>query len=219
MHILTIDSISKSFGDKKILSDIYLTCKTGDIVGILGRNGTGKTTLLNVIFGIEEYENRFVKMDEKVLNTQKLIFGNISFLNQSGFTPKSFSVKKAICLSVEDKRIAEFYNDEVINQIKDRQINQLSTGELRYLEIKIILFNNSKFCLLDEPFSGLSTILIDKISSMLIHNACKKGIFVTDHNYTEILKIASSIILIKNGKSIPIKDKTELVEHNYLLKL
>lgn len=219
LHTLKIDSINKSFGDKKVLHDIYLECRTGEIVGVLGRNGSGKTTLFKIIYGIEEAENKFIKLDGKVLNTSKLIFNNISFLNQTSFIPKSFSVKKSIFLSIENSKTEEFYNDDIIKQIIVKQINQLSTGELRYLEIKIILFNNSKFCLLDEPFSGLSPIAIDKVVVMLIQNYQKKGILITDHNYNEVMKISNKIILLKNGKSISIKDRNELIEHNYLFKL
>lgn len=218
-HTLKVDSISKDFGDKKVLSDIYLECKTREIVGVLGRNGTGKTTLLKIIFGIENAENKFVKLDNKVLNTKKSIFNNISYLSQSSSIPKYFSVNKSIRLSIEKTKIDEFYNDEFIHKIREKSISHLSTGELRYLEIKIILFNNSKFCLLDEPFSGLSPIMIDKISLMLLQFANTKGIFITDHNYREIMKISTKIILIKNGKSIPIQDYNELIEHNYLLNL
>jgi ABC-type lipopolysaccharide export system ATPase subunit len=218
-HSLKIDSINKNFGDKKVLSDIYLECKTGEIVGILGRNGSGKTTLFKIIYGIEETENKFIKLNETVLNTPKLIFKNISFLSQSSFIPQSFSVKKAIFLSIENSKIEEFYNDESINLISNKKINQLSTGQLRYLEIKIILFNDSKFCLLDEPFSGLSPIVIDKVTAMIVQNINKKGVFITDHNYSEIIKISSKMILLKNGKSILIKNKDELVEHNYLPNL
>ena len=219
VHILKIDSIIKSFGDKKIISDIYLECKTGEIVGVLGRNGSGKTTLFKIIFGIEKAENKFIKLDDLVLNTEKLIFNNISFLNQASSIPNSFSVKKSILLSVENYKIEEFYNDDNINQIRGKQINQLSTGQLRYLEIKIILFNNSKFCLLDEPFSGLSPIVIDKVSEMLVKYTSEKGIFITDHNYNQIMQISSKIFLLKNGQSISIKDKSDLIKHNYLLNL
>lgn len=218
-YTLKIDSVTKSYGDKRVLSDISLECKTGEIIGILGRNGSGKTTLFEIIYGIVEAENKFIKLDSKVLNTQKLVFSNISFLNQSSFIPKAFSVQKAVFLSIDNSKTEEFYNDASVIQIRHKQINQLSTGELRYLEIKIVLFNNSKFCLLDEPFSGLSPIVIDKVISMLVQNGPKKGIFITDHNYREIIKIASKLILLKNGKSIVIKDNAQLVEHNYLVNL
>jgi ABC-type lipopolysaccharide export system ATPase subunit len=219
LNTLIIDSINKSFGDKKVLSDIYLECKTGEIIGVLGRNGSGKTTLFKIIYGLEDAENKFIKLNGTVLNTEKLILNNISFLNQSSFIPISFSVKKSIHLSIEDSKLKEFYNDDNINLIRGKQISQISTGELRYLEVKIILFNISKFCLLDEPFSGLSPINIEKISNLITDNSKRKGIIISDHNYRQILKISSKVVLLKNGKTNSIKNFNELVEHNYILNL
>ena len=218
-YTLKIDSVCKDYGRKKILTDIYLECSTGEIIGVLGRNGTGKTTLLKIIYGIENAENKFIKLNETVLNTEKLIFKNISFLSQSSFIPKYFSVKKSIKLSIESSKIIEFYNDEFIQNISENSIVELSTGELRYLEVKLLLFNDSKFCLLDEPFSGLSPIMIEKISFLILKYASNKGFVITDHNYREIMKISTRLILIKNGKSITIKDYNELIDYNYLTSL
>jgi ABC-type lipopolysaccharide export system ATPase subunit len=85
--------------------------------------------------------------------------------------------------------------------------------------VKIILFNISKFCLLDEPFSGLSPINIEKISNLITDNSKRKGIIISDHNYRQILKISSKVVLLKNGKTNSIKNFNELVEHNYILNL
>lgn len=218
-NILEIDSIIKKFGGDNILSDIYLKCETGEIVGVLGRNGSGKTTLFKIIYGIEGAENKFIKLDKKILNTEKLIFKNISYLSQEHFIPKQFSVSKAIYLSVDNSRVKEFYDDEDIGCLKSKLIRELSTGELRYLETKIVLFNNSKFCLLDEPFSGLSPILVEKIEHLISKYSHTKGIIITDHNYESIMKISTKLILLKNGKTINISNRNELIEHGYLLNI
>ncbi len=68
--ILEIDSVIKSFDVKQILTDIYLKCQTGDIIGILGRNGTGKSTLLKILFGTLKAENSFIKINGKVYDRQ-----------------------------------------------------------------------------------------------------------------------------------------------------
>ena len=218
-YILEIDSIIKNFNSRNLLSDIYLKCETGEIIGILGRNGSGKTTLMKIIYGIESCENKFIKINSDVLNTNKKTFKNLSYLSQEHFIPRNFYVSKAIQLSIDDSLIQEFYEDESVLSFKNKKIHELSTGELRYLEVKILLYNNSRFCLLDEPFSALSPIMIDKISKMIRYHSKKKGILITDHNYKEIIKISSKIILLKNGKSIPIRDLNDLVTYNYLLDI
>ena len=217
-HILEIDSVQKYFNQKIVLSDVYLKCKTGEIIGLLGRNGSGKSTLLKIVFGILSADNKFIRVDGKVLFKNSDLLNEISYLPQENFIPSSFSVKKAIKLSIDKSETADLYKDEFLNSLKNKKIHQLSGGELRYLEIKLILSNPSKFVLLDEPYNGLSPIMIDKINQLIIENSSKKGIIITDHNYENIIKISSRLILMKDGKTIQIKDKMELVEKGYLNK-
>lgn len=215
-HVLEIDSIHKKFDHKSILSDIYLKCETNEIIGLLGRNGSGKSTLLKIIFGILDADFKFVRIDGVIKNKISLLFKEISYLPQENFIPNSFTVKKAIELSIESQNLKSFYNDEMIKSISDKKISHLSGGELRYLEIKLILSNPSKFVLLDEPYNGLSPIMIDKINQLIIENSNKKGIIITDHNYENVIKISTRLMLIKEGKAFHLKDKKELIEKGYL---
>ena len=102
------------------------------------------------------------------------------------------------------------------NPSKTKKIHQLSGGELRYLEINLILSNKSKFVLLDEPYNGLSPLMIDKINLLIQKNAQQKGIIITDHNYENVIKISTQLVLMKNGKTHHLKDKKELIEMGYL---
>lgn len=215
-HVLEIDSIQKKFDYKSVLSDVYLKCETGEIIGLLGRNGSGKSTLLKIIFGILDADFKFVRIDGVIKNKTSDLFKDISYLSQEDFIPNLFSVKRAIQLSIDKDKIADFYQDDFINSLKDKKINHLSGGELRYLEIKLILSNSSKFVLLDEPYNGLSPIMIDKINQLIIENSSKKGIIITDHNYENVIKISSKLILIKEGKTFHLKDKNELIDRGYL---
>jgi ABC-type multidrug transport system ATPase subunit len=217
-HFIEIDSVQKYFNTKPVLTDVYLKCETGEIIGLLGRNGSGKSTLLKIVFGILSADNKFIRVDGKVIFNTNDSLNEISYLSQENFIPSSFSVKRAIQLSIDKDKVADFYQDDFINSLKDKKIHQLSGGELRYLEIKLILSNSSKFVLLDEPYNGLSPIMIEKINQLITENSSKKGIIITDHNYENIIKISSRLILMKDGKTIQIKDKMELVEKGYLSK-
>ncbi|WP_078210600.1 ATP-binding cassette domain-containing protein [Flavobacterium sp. LM5] len=155
-HVLKIDSIQKKFDLKTILSDVYLKCETGDIVGLLGRNGSGKSTLLQLIFGLLKADFKFIRVDGVVKSKTSELFNEISYLSQDNFLPRNFSVAKVIALSIKKDKINAFYSDETITTLKNKSIAELSSGELRYLEIKLVLSNSSKFALLDEPYNGLS---------------------------------------------------------------
>ena len=214
-HTLEVDSILKTYNNTKIVSDIYLKLETNQIIGILGRNGSGKSTLFKIIFGLIPADNKFIRIDGVLKTTTSDLLNEVSYLSQENFIPKHFSVNKSILLSVEKENLECFCNDESIKKIADKRINELSNGELRYLEIKIILNNSSKFVLLDEPFNGLSPLQIDKIITLLRENPSNKGIIITDHNYENVIEISTKIMLMKSGKLIAVKDKNQLLELGY----
>ena len=218
-HILEVDGIQKKFNERVILSDVYLKCETSEVIGILGRNGSGKSTLLKIIFGIVTAPNKCIRIDSVSKNNENSLSKDISYLSQEQFVPNHLSVKKAITLSIDKQKTAFFYEDEFIQSILSKRINQLSSGELRYLEIKIVLFNPSKFVLLDEPYNGLSPLMVDVVNELIKENSEKKGIVITDHNYKNVIKISTRVILIKEGKTHYIRNNAELVERGYLVDL
>ena len=217
-HVLEIDSIQKKFDLKSILSDVYLKCETGDILGLLGRNGSGKSTLMQIIFGVLKADFKFIRVDGVVKSKTSELFNEISYLSQDNFLPRNFRVAKVIALSIKKDKINDFYSDETITTLKNKSICELSSGELRYLEIKLVLHNPSKFVLLDEPYNGLSPLLIEKINDLILKNAAQKGIIITDHNYESIIGISTRLTLLKEGKLHHIKNKEELVEKGYLFR-
>ena len=218
-HILEVDGIQKKFGEKTILSDIYLKCETSEIIGLLGRNGSGKSTLLKIIFGLVSAPNKCIRIDGLSKNNSKVTSEEISYLHQEQFIPNHLSVQKVISLSIDKQNRAIFCEDEFIKALLNKKVKHLSSGELRYLEIKMVLFNSSKFVLLDEPYNGLSPKMAAIVNEMIKINSYKKGIIVTDHNYQNIIDVATRLVLIKNGKLHSISNKEELVEKGYLVSL
>ena len=214
--LLEVDSVQKQYNGKIIISDVYLKCETNDVVGILGRNGSGKSTLLKIIFGIQAADFKFVRVDGIVKANTSALINQISYLPQDNFIPNSLSIKKAIALSIAKDKIAHFSADDMIQSMLTKKIKHLSGGELRYLEIKLILYNDSKFVLLDEPYNGLSPIMIDKINKLMIEKTSVKGIVITDHNYENVIKVSTKLALMKEGKMFHLKNKEELVERGYL---
>ena len=215
-NILEVDSVQKQYDGKIIVSDVYLKCETADIIGILGRNGSGKSTLLKIIFGIVAADFKFVRVDGEVKSKTSDLLKEISYLPQDNFIPNSFTIKKTIQLSITKDKLQNFYADEMIQPMLSKKIKHLSGGELRYLEIKLILNNGSKFVLLDEPYNGLSPLMIDKINGLITVMSRVKGIIITDHNYENVIKVSTKLALMKEGKMHHLKDKNELVEKGYL---
>ena len=214
--VLEVDSVQMQYDGRIIISDVYLKCETNDIIGILGRNGSGKSTLLKIIFGIEAADFKFVRINSVVKTKTSELLNQISYLPQENFIPSSFTVEKTIGLSISKNMISRFHNDEMIQSILDKKIKHLSGGELRYLEIKLVLNTNSKFVLLDEPYNGLSPVMIEKVNQLILSKGDEKGIIITDHNYENVIKVSTKLTLIKEGKLFHLKTKNELVERGYL---
>jgi ABC-type multidrug transport system ATPase subunit len=214
--VLEVDSVQKQYNGKSIISDAYLKCETADVIGILGRNGSGKSTLLKIIFGIVTADFKFVRVDGAVKSKTSDLLNEISYLPQENFIPNLFSVKKTILLSIAKDQLQKFCADEMIQTVLNKKIKHLSSGELRYLEIKLILNKSSNFVLLDEPYNGLSPIMIERINELITEMSSAKGIIITDHNYENVIKVSTKLALMKEGKMYHLKNKNELIEKGYL---
>lgn len=218
VNTLEIDSIYRVVNQNLTLSDIYLKCNTGEIVGIVGRNGAGKSLLMKIIFGIEKTENKFIRINNNIIKKPYKKFGLITYLPQNSFLPKNLKVIKTIKLYISKSEVANFANDQILKPILESKVSELSGGELRYLEIKLLLNFKSHFVLLDEPLSYLSPKLKEKVMKLIVEKSADKGIIVTDHDYFNLKSIITKLHLMNNGSLKQISDESELVMWNYLPK-
>lgn len=214
--ILEVDSLAKRYSERVILSDVYLKCLTGDIVGLFGRNGTGKSTLMKIMFGMEKADNKFVRVNDQVLISQSQLIKEISYLSQDSFLPNNLTVLEIVRLTLNNQNVDSFLNDDILNPFLSTKVNSLSGGELRYLEVKILLNLSSKFVLLDEPFNGLSPIIVQAVSELIKSHSKSKGIILTDHDYHSVLDIANKFYLLSDGYLRSISGRSDLVRLGYL---
>jgi lipopolysaccharide export system ATP-binding protein len=213
---LEIDSVMQAFGNRPVLTDIYLECKTGDIIGLLGRNGTGKSTLLKIIFGSLNGDNKFIRINGEVLIQPFKVSGMVGYLPQHNFLLQHLSVYKIASLYINPGEVASFLDDPIIGSLQNNKISTLSGGELRYLEIKLMLYSNHKFVLLDEPFNGVAPIVVERLKSMIITQSKTKGIILTDHDYSNVMDVANRYCLLYDGGIKHIENKQDLVKWQYL---
>lgn len=215
-NLLEIDSVVKSFDMHVVLTDIYLKCRTGDIIGMLGRNGTGKSTLMKILFGTLRADTKFIRIDGKVYNQPYKTINEICYLPQDSFLPKHLSIEKTIELYLGKNQVQNFLEDPILQKLNTSKISYLSGGELRYLEIKLLLHTDCKFILLDEPFNGVSPILVGEIKKLILKTSEFKGIILTDHDYRNVLNVANRFCMIYDGGIKRIDDKEELVRWGYI---
>jgi ABC-type multidrug transport system ATPase subunit len=218
MKNLHIDSIRKSYYDKLVLSDIFLSCRQGEIVGLLGRNGSGKSTLLKIIFGIESAENKFFRVDNKVLKSFADSSKLINYLPQDNFLPKEIKVQNIIKLFLPKKRRTQLVKNVFIKPLLQKKFKVLSGGEKRILEVLLLLNSEADFILLDEPFNGVSPIIRDHIMKIINDEKPNKGFIITDHDYANVLKVSDRILFLNNASLKEITEKKELIKHGYLTK-
>ena len=216
-HLLEIDSVNKSFGQNRVLTDIYLKCETGDIVGMLGSNGSGKSTFLKILFGSQQTEQKFIRIDGKIFHRPYLTLGEIAYLPQDYFIPQYMTLADAVKLYLsEDSLVNMFFDDSMLYMLQNNKASQLSGGELRYAEIKLLLNIEAKFVLLDEPFNGISPINIESVKDMIRKSAQHKGIILTDHDYRNVIDVANRHYLLWDGGLKSVRDKEDLVLRGYM---
>jgi lipopolysaccharide export system ATP-binding protein len=216
--LLEVDSVIKSYDIKQVLTDVYIKCVSGDIIGLLGRNGIGKSTMLKIIFGSLPAENKFIRINQQLIDKPYTKRDLINYLPQDGFLPANLTVKQVVGLYFDNKNLSQILDDNILKRVIGTKISNLSGGEGRYLEIKILLFSKSKFLLLDEPFNGVAPILIDSIKELIKQQSMNKGIILTDHDYRNVLDVANRYYLMFDGGLKVITDKSELIDWGYIPK-
>lgn len=217
MSKLHIDSITRSFGEKDILKDIYLSCETGTISGLLGRNGSGKSTLFQIIFGTVKGEIQYIKFNNTILKDQSDRKNRIAYLPQYSFLPRNIKIKNLIKLFCDKENSAKISLSEFIQPFLNETPITLSGGELRIVEVLLIIYSKAEFILLDEPFHSLSPKVVTEIKT-IIKQQTHKGFIISDHQYHDVLDISDDIFLLSDTYLKPIKDLTELKRFNYLPK-
>ena len=218
MSELHIDSLSKSYNNKVILSDVFLTCKTGEIKGLIGRNGSGKSTLLKIVFGVEQADFKYVKVDNKIVKNLSEGRRLINYLPQDNFLPNGVKIKTLINLFLPKQSRTVLLENEHIKPLLNRENKELSTGQKRIVEILLVIHSNAKFILLDEPFNGVSPIIKKYIMTYILEMKSSKGFIITDHDYENVLNLADSNYFLKNGYLKEIVSEGELVELGYITK-
>lgn len=216
MNKLHVDSVIKNFGTKQILTDVFISCQKGEIIGLLGRNGTGKSTLLKIIFGSLPADRKFVKIGEKILSG---LFDNrnlIKYLPQDNFLPSHVKVKTIIELFCDKEKAELIRTHELIVSMLNKKSKQLSSGEKRLLEIFLIIYSDSTYTLIDEPFNGIAPVYKEEIKKMIKEQSIDKGFIITDHDYRNILDIATRIVIINDGGTKEIKSENELIDWGYI---
>lgn len=229
---LFADSIIKQYGPKKVVDDISITVRQGEIVGLLGPNGAGKTTTFYSIVGLIKPDSGAIYLGEKnitKLPMYKRARLGIGYLAQEASVFRNLSVRDNILAVLEGsslnkkeqiEKTEKLLNEFSLKEIENNMGMVLSGGERRRTEIARTLATEPDFILLDEPFAGVDPIAVEEIQT-IVHSLKKKniGILITDHNVDETLSITDRSYLMFEGKLLKSGTSEELASDEQVRKL
>jgi len=230
--ILAAKNISKSFDSRMILRKIDIALNQGEMLGLLGSNGAGKSTFMNIVLGLLKCDfgdiflgntkltnlaiHQRAKLGIAYLPQQTSIFRGLTvyenLLAIAQIVKKKSSDQKAIV----EKLMAEFS----ITHLRDVKATSLSGGEMRRTEIARCLVTNPKILLLDEPFAGVDLLSIEDIKGLLLKLQARGcAVLVTDHNASQLLSVVDRAYVMANGTIVAEGTPREIVNTAQAKKL
>jgi len=216
MAVLRASNLAKSYKQKKVVIDVSLEIRSGEIVGLLGPNGAGKTTCFYMIVGLVNADNGRITIDSQDITTLPMhgrARKGIGYLPQEASVFRKLSVRDNIMAILETRKklsraerlskLEHLLEEFHITHIRDSLGMALSGGERRRVEIARALAMEPAFILLDEPFAGVDPISVSDIKQIIRHLRDKGiGVLITDHNVRETLDICENAYIVSGGHII-----------------
>ncbi len=205
MELLECKHLCKEFDDKQILKDINLKIPRGKIIGLLGKNGMGKSTLIKLINDLLTPTSGEILINgEKPGVKSKEI---ISYLPERTYLDKEMTIKQVI------KYFEEFYKNfdtqKAIKLLKDldldinKKISKMSKGMQEKLQLILVMSRNAKLYILDEPLGGVDPATRDYILDTILSNFCEgASVIISTHLISDIERILDEVIFIDKGEVI-----------------
>jgi len=226
--ILNLNKISLKYGRKIILDNLNLQLNNGQILGLLGPNGVGKSTIFNLITGLLKPDFGTIVINSETVNQYPIFERTLKF--KIGFVPQHGGFFHDLTVYENLKAIAEItidnlsYRDEKINSLiskfeldasRDIKADFLSGGQKKKLVIAIALISDPKILLLDEPFAALDVMTIKTLQKIIVDLQTNNNISVIlcDHQARDLLACVDTAAIIHNGKVVAQGTPTNLIRN------
>ena len=225
MSLIEAKGIKKRFGGVVALSDGNLTCQAGRITGLLGANGSGKSTISKIITGVYRADAGEIKFDGKpVVFKNPLAAKNegISMVFQNLSLIPDLTVWQNIVLGAEDKKgifcdnkVGISKSREIVEKLYPsldvmRKVSTLNSGEVQVVEIAKALYVNPKVLILDEPTASLEAEQVDNLFKYMRELASQGiGMIFTSHRMSEVMEICDDVTVFRNGENVGEADFTK----------
>ncbi len=222
--VLSGRGLTKEYGKRRVVNEVDLEVRRGEIVGLLGPNGAGKTTTFYLLVGLVRPTEGKVFLDTQELNHSPMYLRarmGIGYLPQEPSVFRKLSVKDNLDLVLEMQGLSKKEVEEERNRLLEEfgishlassSANLLSGGERRRLEIARTLAAFPSFVLLDEPFTGIDPIAVEDIQNLVKYLASKNiGVLITDHAVRETLAITDRAYIMFEGKILVSGSSEEII--------
>ena len=226
--ILNLEKISLKFGRKIILDNLDLKVNSGQILGLLGPNGVGKSTIFNLITGLISPDYGSIFINSELVNNYPIYQRTIKY--KIGFVPQYGGFFHELTVFENLKAIAEiaidnvsFRNEKIdlliskfeLDAVRDIKANFLSGGQKKKLVIAIALISDPKILLLDEPFAALDVLTIKTLQEIIVNLQSNNNISIVlcDHQARDLLACVDTAAIIHNGKVVAHGTPTNLIQN------
>ena len=205
---IKINNIYKSFGPTKALNKVSFEAKPGDIVGLLGPNGVGKSTLMKVIAGYYEQDSGTISICNKdTLKSAIFTKNKIGYLSEENPLYEDMYVREFLEFICSIHKISPIHCTEMmkltgLKDVKHKKIQTLSKGFQQRVGIAQALINNPDVIILDEPTSGLDPKQLIEIRKIITNIGKEKTILLSTHIIQEVEAICNRIIIINKGEIV-----------------
>jgi len=229
---LEVSGLQKTYGSRRVVSEVHLAVGAGEVVGLLGPNGAGKTTTFYMVVGLVRADAGEIRIDGQPVQGkpihQRARLG-LSYLPQEASIFRKLTVQENIRAVLElqhdadgralkpaeiDRQLEALLRDLGVEKLRDSPAPALSGGERRRVEIARALATQPRFILLDEPFAGVDPIAVIEIQRIIGFLKSRGiGVLITDHNVRETLGICDRAYIISEGQVLAEGTPQQIVEN------
>jgi len=227
--IIKLDRLSLSFGKRKILDSVNFTINEGQIIGLLGPNGVGKSTIFNLITGLIKPDYGSIIINSKVVNNYPIYLRTTKF--KIGYVPQYGGYFHDLTLlenldaigeilikekKIRTEKINSLLSKFELDSVQDVKASYLSGGQKKRLVIALALLGNPKILLLDEPFAALDLMTIKTLQKIIVNLQSENNISIIlcDHQARDLLSCVDVATVLSNCKIVASGTPFELINNS-----
>jgi lipopolysaccharide export system ATP-binding protein len=229
-NILIATGLAKAYKGRKVVKNVSLAVKQGQIVGLLGPNGAGKTTSFYMIVGLVANDSGSIMLNGEDMTFEPM---HVRARKGLGYLPQEASIfrkltvyqnimailetRKELSAIAREEKLESLIEEFNIGHIRDNLGMSLSGGERRRVEIARALAADPQYILLDEPFAGVDPISVGDIKKIIIHLKNRGiGVLITDHNVRETLDVCELAYIVSHGELIAQGSADEILANQHV---